>query len=30
MMKTDPRFKVGKLGDLTHPQRLLWIAEMEK
>ena len=30
MMQTDPRFKVGKLGDLTHAQRLLWIAEMEK
>lgn len=30
MMQTDARFKVGKLGDLTHAQRLLWIAEMEK
>lgn len=30
MLNTDPRFSVKKLGDLTHPQRLLWIAEMEK
>lgn len=30
MMQTDARFKVGKLGGLTHAQRLVWIAEMEK
>jgi len=30
MLQTDPRFKVGSLKHLTHPQRLLWVAEMEK
>jgi hypothetical protein len=30
MLNTDPRFMVGKLADLTHAQRVLWIAEMEK
>jgi len=30
MLNTDPRFMAGKLADLTHAQRVLWIAEMEK